>query len=45
MWYATHQVIRRHKKNNISLRTGAYALALKRIAEAKECLGTKNYFS
>ena len=45
MWYATHKTIQRHKTHNVSLRTGAYALALKRIAASKECLGTKTYFS
>jgi len=28
----------------MSHRTAAYALALKRIGEATECLGTKDYF-
>lgn len=44
MWYATRQTIQRHRNRGVSLRTGAYALALKRIAESKECLGTKTYF-
>ncbi len=45
MWYATRQTIQRHKTKGVSLRTGAYALALKRIAASKECLGAKHYFS
>ena len=44
MHYATQKTIERHNLG-VSMRTGAYALALKRIAESKECLGTKNYFS
>lgn len=29
---------------DVTLRTAAYALALKRIGEARECLGTKDFF-
>ena len=45
MEYATEKVIERHFELNASLRSSAYVLALKRISEAKECLGTKKYFS
>ena len=45
MEYATEKVIERHFELNASLRSAAYVLALKRISEAKECLGTKKYFS
>jgi len=34
----------RHLSKGMSLRTAAYALALKRLGEAKEALGTKDYF-
>ena len=44
MTYAADRIVSRHKKHDISLRTAAYALALKRIGEARECLGTKDYF-
>lgn len=42
--YATEKVLARHIEHNISLRTATYALALKRIADANECLGNKTYF-
>lgn len=42
---ATGKMMWRHMDKGMSLRTAAYALALKRIGEATECLGTKNYFS
>ena len=45
MEYATEKVIERHFELNASLRSSAYVLALKRISEAKECLGTRKYFS
>jgi glutamate dehydrogenase (NADP+) len=45
MHYATEKIMSRHLEKGMNLRTAAYALALKRIGEAKECLGTKNYFS
>jgi glutamate dehydrogenase (NADP+) len=41
---ATGRMMRRHREKGMSLRTAAYAIALKRIGEARECLGTKNYF-
>lgn len=44
MQYATEKTLVRHLDKGMSLRTAAYALALKRIGEAKECLGTKHYF-
>ena len=45
MNYATDKMIVRHQGHGMSLRTAAYALALKRIGEAKEVLGTKHFFS
>jgi len=45
MHYATERTMVRHLEKGMSLRTAAYALALKRIGQAKECLGTKDYFS
>jgi glutamate dehydrogenase (NADP+) len=45
MEYATEKMMQRHLEKGMSLRTAAYALALKRIGEATEALGTKNYFS
>jgi glutamate dehydrogenase (NADP+) len=42
---ATEKMLLLHESKGISLRTAAYALALKRIGEATEALGTKNYFS
>lgn len=42
---ATGKMMKRHLEKGMSLRTAAYALALKRIGEATECLGTKNFFS
>lgn len=44
MQYATEKMMNRHLDKGMSMRTAAYALALKRISEAKECLGTKHYF-
>lgn len=44
MQYATEKMMVRHLEKGMSLRTAAYALALKRIGEAKECLGTKHFF-
>ncbi len=44
MNYATHKVMERYIEHNISLRTATYALALKRIGMANECLGNKGYF-
>lgn len=45
MRYATEMTMNRYKKHNISMRTAAYALALKRIGEANDCLGNQDYFS
>jgi len=43
--YATERTVTRMDKYRIpSLRTSAYALALKRIGAANECLGTMDYF-
>jgi glutamate dehydrogenase (NADP+) len=42
---ATSKTIKRTLQHNISIRTAAYALALKRIGEANESLGTKDYFA
>ena len=44
MQYATEKMMNRHLEKGMSHRTAAYALALKRISEAKESLGTKDYF-
>jgi len=45
MGYATERVMARVRDHNIPLRTATYALALKRIADANECLGNKGYFT
>lgn len=44
MTYATDRTMSRFFKHQIPVRTAAYALALKRIAEANECLGNRIYF-
>ena len=44
MTYATDRTMARFFKHQIPVRTAAYALALKRIAEANECLGNRHYF-
>jgi glutamate dehydrogenase (NADP+) len=44
MRYATDRMMARHLEHGMSLRTAAYALAIKRIGEARESLGTKQYF-
>ena len=44
MQYATVKMMDRHIEKGMSLRTAAYALALKRIGAAKEALGTKQFF-
>lgn len=44
MKYATEKVMARHLKFNIPLKTATYVLALKRIADATECLGNKYFF-
>lgn len=41
---ATIKTIQRQKELKISYRTASYVLALKRIAEANESLGTRGYF-
>lgn len=45
MTYATDKMMIRHLEKGMSLRTAAYVLALKRIGQAKEALGTKNFFA
>ena len=45
MRYATEKVMARHLNLNIPLKTATYVLALKRIADASECLGNKYFFS
>jgi glutamate dehydrogenase (NADP+) len=42
---ATTKTVSRHLQIGMSLRTAAYALALKRIGQANESLGTKDFFS
>lgn len=44
MNYATNRVMSLHLRHEISPRTAAYVLALKRINEANVCLGSKGYF-
>lgn len=44
MHYAVDKMMQRREEHGITLRTAAYLLALKRIGEARNCLGTKNYF-
>lgn len=44
MTTATEKVMSINHQKNISLRTAAYVLALKRISAANECLGNKGYF-
>lgn len=41
---AVEKTLSRYYKQKMSLRTASYALALKRIGEANECLGTHHYF-
>lgn len=45
MEQAAEKMMVRHLDKGMSLRTAAYALALKRIGDASEALGTKNYFT
>ena len=45
MQYATDRIIERVNNKGMTLRTAAYALALKRLGEAKEALGTQNFFT
>lgn len=42
---ATNRVMHESRINHSSLRTAAYTLALRRIGEANDILGTKDYFS
>lgn len=42
---AAMKTVRRSVQHNIPMRTAAYVLALKRIGEANESLGTKGFFS
>jgi glutamate dehydrogenase/leucine dehydrogenase len=42
---ATEKMITRHLDKGMSLRTAAYALALKRIGEANDALEVSNFFS
>jgi len=44
MVYATERTISLNMKHNISPRTAAYILALKRINAANVCLGSRGYF-
>lgn len=44
MQYATQKVMERCLTHKIPMRTAAYVLALERIGEAIECMGTKSYF-
>jgi len=44
MTYATHKAMERYTEYRIPLRTATYALALRRIAMANECLGNRMYF-
>ena len=44
MEYAVDRVMDRVLQFNTNMRTATYALALKRLAEANECLGTKGFF-
>jgi glutamate dehydrogenase (NADP+) len=45
MQYTTQKMMERKLNLNISMRTASYVLALKRIGDAIECMGTKNYFA
>ena len=45
MKYATEKVIKKYHEYKIPVRCAAYVLALKRIADATECLGSKGYFT
>jgi glutamate dehydrogenase/leucine dehydrogenase len=44
MTYATHKAMEKYFEYKIPLRTATYALALRRIAGANECLGNRMYF-
>lgn len=41
---AAQKMMARHFEHKIPMRTATYVLALKRIADANECLGSKGYF-
>ncbi len=45
MEYATSRTLVRHMEYDVPMRTAAYILALKRINDANECLGNKDYFA
>ena len=45
MEYAANRMLVRHLEHGVNMRTAAYILALKRISEANECLGNKDYFA
>ena len=44
MTYATQKSMDRYFEHKIPLRTATYALALRRIAMANECLGSRSFF-
>jgi glutamate dehydrogenase (NADP+) len=44
MTYATQKAMDRYFEHKIPLRTATYALALRRIGMANECLGNRTYF-
>jgi glutamate dehydrogenase (NADP+) len=45
MHSVTENILDVHDSLGVSLRTAAYVIALQRIAQASECLGTKDYFA
>jgi len=45
MSYATGKILQMHFDTGMSFRTAAYVLALKRIGNAIECQGTKEFFA
>lgn len=45
MSYAASRILQMHFNSGMSFRTAAYALALKRIGNAIECQGTKEFFA
>jgi glutamate dehydrogenase (NADP+) len=44
MQYATQRMMEIHIAHQIPMRTASYALSLRRISQAVECMGTKDYF-
>lgn len=44
MGYAAKKILEKYFDGDMSIRTAAYVLALKRIGNAIECQGTKDYF-